>query len=223
MHPLLLDGIAAGIGLIGLVLLVKLPWDLYMEARGLIADQRDARKRDIAVDPEEERYAKRAARRLLAVCIGLHVVTAAVVGAATWASGGSLGYFFAGFYLLSTFFRPAVALYRHLVRRLRELRGRTRYPREDVVTLVARVRDLERELEERGEASKETRCAFEASLDRLGQRVDALDREHRVRVAAFEDQVALVLRELERTVDRLTEDRELLAGIRAFVKVVKEA
>jgi len=221
--PALIDSAVAVVGLVGLVLLVKLPWDLYMEARGLVADQRDAAGREITVPDDERQYARRTARRLLAFCLGLHVMTAAVVAVATWASDGNLGYWFAGFYLLSTLFRPGVALYRHLYRRLNELRGRTRYPREDVVSLGERVRELEVRAEQTRDASRTDHIELAASLERLSRRVDALDREHRVRTAAFEDQVGMCLRELERTVGKLTDDRELLAGIRAFVKVVKQA
>ncbi|RLB53549.1 MAG: hypothetical protein DRJ42_11620 [Deltaproteobacteria bacterium] len=220
--PALLNVSVAGAGLIGLVMLVKLPWDLYMQARALVMDQRDAARREIEVAAEEQRYAQRTARRLLALCVTLHVVTAAVIGVATWASQGQLGYWFAGFYLLSTFFRPAAALYHHLALRLDELRDRTRYPREDVVSLVARFGELEQLGARVEDKSGEDHAEALASVERLSGRVDALDREHRARTAAFEDQVAACLRELERTADKLTDDRDLLAGIRAFVKVVRQ-
>lgn len=219
----LLDVGMAAVGLLGLGLIVKLPWDLYMQARGLVADQRESRERGIEVADAELRYAKRTARRLLAACLGLHSVTALTIALGTRFSGGQLGYWFAGFFLLATFFRPAVAVYGHLRARLTELRSRTRFPREDAVALRMRVEELEGRLERSIDSQDAVRLEHAEASERLSRRVDSLDREHRARTAAFEDQVDRVLRELERTVDRLTEDREILSGIRAFVRAVKDA
>lgn len=219
----LLDLGVAAVGLLGLALLVKLPWDLYMQARGLVADQRDARQRGIEVSEAEERFAKRAARRLLAACLALHAITALTIALGTRFSGGQLGYWFAAFFLLATFFRPAIAVYVHLRARLGELRSRTRFPREDAVALRMRVEQIERRLEDDDAFREGERTEHAQALERLSRRLDTLDQEHRARTAAFQDQVERVLRELERTVDRLTEDREILSGIRAFVRAVKDA
>ena len=70
------------------------------------------------------------------------------VALVTRLSGGSVGYYFAGFYVLSSALRPIGALYSHLRARLEELRERSRYPREDVVSMRDRVEQSEATLKQ---------------------------------------------------------------------------
>ncbi|MGR7000922.1 hypothetical protein ACU686_27370 [Yinghuangia aomiensis] len=90
----------------GKVVLLTVPWSLYFQARG--GDPRDRagplpRRTD---RPSASRQAARIARRLRWAAIAAHVVSAGVVAVITLVSGKEIGYYFSGFYLLSTAFPP---------------------------------------------------------------------------------------------------------------------
>ena len=214
--PMALDLTMGAVALGGLWLVVWLPWDLYFAARRLGAEHEDSAERGIAVSPREVASAKRMAPRLLALAIGLHVGAAAIIAGVTYGSGGETGYYFAGFYLLAVMLRPIGALHAHLSRRLAELSSRARHPREDVLELRARLVELEATIEVEMPALREDNARLGAALERQTATQNA-------RIAGFDGKVDSVLGELERSVARLTRDEELLGGIRAFVRVIREA
>ncbi|MGE0784238.1 MAG: hypothetical protein AB7S26_01020 [Sandaracinaceae bacterium] len=217
--PQALDFAMGAVALVGLWLVVWLPWDLYFAARGVALDHDDSAERGIDVSERDRASARRLLPRLLATCIALHLVGAAIIASVTYSSHGTVGYYFAGFFVLAMALRPAGAMYLHLRARLEELRERARYPREDVVLLRARVETMEQTIErfERADLPE---------LSAADRRIEELVREHgdnaRAREARYEQKVDRVLLELERSMAKLTEDRELLQGIRAFVRVIKQ-
>ncbi len=215
-----LDVAMGAVALAGLWLVVWLPWDLYFAARAAIVDQDDSEERGLAVSPRDRAQAARLAPRLLAGCVALHLLGAGTLALTTWLSDGTVGYYFAGFYVLAMALRPMGALYGHLRARLDELRERARYPREDVAALRATVDEHGRLLDRLESADLPELSASDHRLeDQLRQHAD----EARRREARYEAKVDQVLGELERSMARLTEDRELLQGIRAFVRVVKQS
>jgi len=209
------------IALAGLVSIVKLPWDLYFDARALVIEQKESKAAGLTVADDDQTYAKQVAKRMLIVCLGIHLVTALLVSAATYYSKGVLGYYFAGFFLLSMAFRPMLAAYGHLRRRLLELHGRCRFPRDDVLDLKRRLRELEegRVMTRRNLESLTTRIdEFEASL---GGRVTSLEGQARDLSESTDDRFRETERELQRSLERLTEDKELIGGMKALVRMVK--
>lgn len=219
----LLDGGMVLACLAGLALILKLPWDLHFEARGLMVDQEESQAREIRVEETDRSFARATARRLLALCLGMHLGAAAVLAATTYLSGGRLGYYFAAFFLISTGFRPMASFYAHLRHRLAELRQRTRVPREDARELRRRVH----ELEHRAQVQQEF---FERLQEEQGTRLARLDadlagsrEELRVLSGRMDQKVERICREFTTSLERLTEDKELLHGMRAFVRMVKAA
>jgi hypothetical protein len=219
----LLDGAMVLASLAGLVLVLKLPWDLYFEARGLIVDQDESRNLEIAVLEEERSFARRTARRLLLLCFALHLGAAALLAGTSYLSGGRLGYFFAVFFLVSTGFRPLAAFYSHLRRRLMEMRQRTRYPREDALELRRRVDDLEYRTKVQQEFFERLQEEEGNRLGRLESDLSGSREELRLLRDRMDEKVDRVCREFTSSIERLTEDRELLHGLRALVRLVKEA
>ncbi|MBX3269897.1 MAG: hypothetical protein KF729_06530 [Sandaracinaceae bacterium] len=216
--PGLLDLGMGAAALVGLLAVLWVPWDLYYAARRLCVDQRESVARGVEVPAEDRASAAAMPPRLLALALGLHALGAGVVAGVTFATGGGVGYWFAGFYVLGTLLRPIGALYGHVRERLRDLSERARYPREDVIALREDVRGLLAALEAlETSVVPSLREADEAGRAELSRRDD----EARRREARFEQKVDAVLAELERSVGRLTADRELLEGIRAFVRLVK--
>ena len=215
-----LELVMGTVALGGLWLVVWLPWDLFFAARALAVEQEDGAARGIEVSDADRAEAKKLAPRLLTLCLALHVGAAGGLALATWLTDGALGYWFAASYLAAIALRPLGAFHRHMRARREALHARTRHPREDVVALRHRVEALE----------DTTKRLEEVDLPALAERDDAIEaqqtadrHEGRARLTAVDAKMDEVLLELERSISRLTRDRELLQGIRAFVRAVKEA
>lgn len=202
----------SALALLGLWLVIWLPWDLYFAARELIESQRDSVDRGIEVSARDQAGATRLAPRLLALCLGLHLGAAGLLAVVTWATHGSVGYWFAGSFLVSMGLRPLGALYRHLRERIEAMRQRASYPRPDVVSLQARLDEAELRVE-----------ALTRDRDALGERLTEVERDARVGQKDLARRYDELVVELERSMAKLTQDRELLLGVKALVRVIKEA
>jgi hypothetical protein len=211
------------VALIGSLLVLKLPWDLYFEARHVQVEQEESRKRDIEVDPEDLAYASKIARRLLFLALVTHLLAAGLAAGISWLSGGQVGYYFSGFFLISTCFRPLGSFYKHMMRRLRDLRRKVKYPREDVQELRDRVFALEHQLQREVEQREEQGAVLRALASRSDQGREQLAASLRQQDRTFTTKVEQVCHEFERSIEKLTEDQTLLEGMRAFVRMVKSA
>lgn len=216
--------IDAGMGVLalaGLFALLGRPWDLYFRARHVVVDQDESAARGIAIRDGDREAARRLSRRLLALCLSLHLGAAALLALASIITGGQVGYAFAIFFLSASVFRPIDASYRHLSARLGELSARARHPRQDVLEWVSTVRALDStrvEHERRLETlDAERRSAHQELLGTLRETDARLREQDR----ALDLKLDRVLSELDRTVDRMTEDRELVAGLRALSRLLK--
>lgn len=125
--------------------------------------------------------------------------------------------------VLATRLRPAATPYAPLRDRLRRLRERATHPRQDVIELRTRVANPEAARavadDERGRlvgASERQRVEAEAEL----RRVEA---DARRRVRELDDELDRVLGDVEQRVGRTTDDRELVAGLRAIVELARGA
>ncbi|MBC7273367.1 MAG: hypothetical protein H5T76_32520 [Streptomyces sp.] len=211
---------AAGAGvlsLLWLMLLLTLPWNLYFRAHSVLAEIAVSREKGLEVSPARDAEAARIARTMLRAAVAGHLLTAAVVLGVTWATGGFTGYWFAAFFLLSTFFRPAAAYFGQLRRRLGTLLKDVTYPRDDVLALRARLDHTEagtRVLEEKAEEQYR-------ALAELRRTVDALALSTHERAGEAERRIAALGREFEATVDRLTDNQEIIAGVKAFLRLLR--
>jgi polyhydroxyalkanoate synthesis regulator phasin len=239
-----LVAIAAGAAALGwLVVLVSVPWNLYFGARQVMAETEASRRRGIAVEPADETEARRIRRRMLWFALGGHVATAAGAGLIGLLAHQSAGYYFAGFYLFSAAIRPAVAYFSHLRRRIGELSRETRYPRDDVVALRSEVENLTtavRRLEDAlplasQAAADELRTVttrLTGDLTHAQQRLvadvtrledaQAADRQAaRDRTDELGRKVDRMTRQIETTLDGLSDHQELQAGLRALVRMIR--
>ncbi|MFD4975765.1 hypothetical protein [Streptomyces sp. NPDC058424] len=130
------------------------------------------------------------------------------------ATGHRAGYWIAGFFLLSTVFRPAGAWFAQLRKRLGTLLKDVTFPRDDVVRLREGmehmdrgVKVLEEKTEEQYRALAELRRAVDALGVSLYGRADEADRR-----------IAALAREFETTVNRLTDNEEIITGLKAFLR-----
>lgn len=168
------------------------------------------------------------------------MVSALVVAAVTYFSGHVLGYYFAGFYLLSCGIRPAAAYLGYVRIRIGRLLRETTHPREDVVELAARFAALsgtveilrtalgsaqDRASREVGEVRDELQGTSARLREdgRVARESSERDRDTaRERLGVVERRVAAVVRHFDDAVDGLTDQRELLNGLRAFLRLVRE-
>ncbi|MHA6760682.1 hypothetical protein [Streptacidiphilus sp. PAMC 29251] len=249
----LADLLAVGLGgvfLLWQVLLLTVPWSLYFQARQVVKETVASQERGIEVPQDRAAEAARIARRLRLLAIGAHLVTAAVVAVISYFSGRTVGYYFSGFYLLSTVFRPAQAYLTHIRGQLRTMLTETRFPRDDIQQLKAGVERAEAErvslhelfhqLELRIGEQSERITAGEADAARRSDLVESrlADRADRIearatsradqletRFAARSDQVAqqvqTLARRFEDALDSYTDNQELVAGLKAFLRMLR--
>ena len=198
--------------LVWLLVLLKAPWDLYFQAREVAFDQERAQERKIAVAPGRIAYLRRLQRGLAALAVGAHLASAVFVAAVTHYGGGGVGYYFAVFYLVATFFRPLVAAYVYLTRKLFAIGRETRYPREDVVELLA--------------ITRRQRNALRDAQKQIKTLRDALDTEaaeRRDEQNALRQRMYAMSREFETTLTRLTDNQDVIKGIQAFARLMAQA
>ena len=208
----LLATVAAAIACLAwLVVIVVLPWNLYFQARHLTSELQRSRARGIVVSPAQEAAAVQVARRMWRVSVGLHLASAALLALGSWLSQEPLGSTFAALFLLSTLFRPAVEYYRAVRRQLGDVLHETKYPREDVVKLIADVEAHQRELERLRED--------QASL--TGQ-LTTLEGASMARATEAHRRLEGVARKFDEALDRLTDNREVISGLKAFLRLVRE-
>ncbi len=232
----LLSYVAGAAALGWLIVLVSAPWNLYFGARQVMAEIDASRRRGIDVVPADEAEAKRIQGRMLWFALGGHVLTAIGAGLVGYLAHQSAGYYFAGFYLFSAAIRPAVAYFSHLRRRIGELSRETLYPRDDVVTLrsdvaelTAAVRRLDEELPHE---LRNTTARLTGDLTHAQQRLvsdvtrledaQAADRQAaRERADELGRKIDRMTRQIETTLDGLSDHQELQAGLRALVRMIR--
>jgi apolipoprotein N-acyltransferase len=203
-------GVAAGC-LVWLVVIVVLPWNLYFQARHLLFEMGRSRERGLPVSAAHEAQTQRVQRRMLRISVGLHLVSAALVALGSWWSNEPLGSAFAALFLLSTLFRPAVEYYRYLRRQLTDVLQEVKYPREDVAKLLRDVEQAKKDLREQHDAQLElTRELAQVKQESVARSNDA----HR--------RLDLVARKFDESLDKLTDNREVISGLKAFLRLIRE-
>jgi hypothetical protein len=208
----LLGTVALGIAcLVWLVVIGVLPWNLFFQARHLQFELERSRARGLVVAEDKEREAIAVQRRMLQLALGLHLGTAALLGLGSWLAAEPLGYAFAALFLISTFFRPAVESYTYLRRKLTEVLEEVKYPREDVVRLIHDVDSGKQQLESQAERQAE----FSRELARV-------ESEAHARVTEAHRRLDAVVRKFDESLDRLTDNREVISGLKAFLRLVRE-
>lgn len=211
-------GVAAGVlALLWLLVLLTVPWNLYFRAHLVLAEIRLSREKGLDVPSARGREASRIARVMLCTAVVGHLATAGAVLAVAAATGERLVYWFAGFFLLSTVFRPAGAWFAQVRRRLGTLLRDVTYPRDDVVELKGEVDRLARGTEVLQDKAEEQYRA----LAELRRTVDALTASVYTRADEADRKVAALGREFEATVSRLTTNEEIISGVKAFLRLVR--
>jgi hypothetical protein len=230
---------AAIIGLGWLVALVTVPWNLYFAAHRATASMEVSRERGISVREADAAEAARLARRMLWFALGAHLLTALAAAVVAFFTGAHVGYYVAGFFLLATAFRPAAAYFGHVRARIGVLTRQSTHPRDDVALLRQQMERLGKAVDDvrsglaacRGDLGRveataagdlaHARQVLTTDLTRL-QDAQAADRSAgRSRDEELGHRIDAMVRRVEATLDGLSDHQELLAGLRALVRMVR--
>ena len=234
---------AGAVALAWLIVLVAVPWNLYFAANQVVVEMAVSRERGITVRAAQDAEARRIARRMLWFALGGHIGTAVVTAVITYFSGATVGYYFAGFYLLSTAARPAAAYFAHLRGRIAALTRESMYPREDVISLKAKADSVAGTLKELQAALRQAQDGVTNDLRRAESTL-AADITHtrqvlttdlaRLQDTQAEDRAAArsrdddlgrridqMVRRIEGTLDGISDHQELLTGVRALIRMIR--
>ncbi|MER6098546.1 hypothetical protein ABT154_22355 [Streptomyces sp. NPDC001728] len=154
---------------------------------------------------------------MLRAAVAGHAVTAVVALGVAAATGRGAGYWFAGFFLLSTFYRPAGAYFGQLRRRLRALLREVTFPRDDVVAPTGRVAALENGATVLDAKAEEQYRA----LAELRRTVDAVGLSPHGRADDTDRRIEALGREFEATVNRLADNGEIISGLKDFLRLLR--
>ena len=138
-----LDWIIAGASFWWLLVIVTVPWNIHFQAKGVLAQGEQSRKKQIPVDETQIKYVQVLAKRSLVLAIGLHLISALALYILAITGISTVGYLGSGAALLLTGLRPAISAYQYLSGRLRMIREEFNYPREDIVELRHRMETVE--------------------------------------------------------------------------------
>ncbi len=194
-----------------LVVIVVLPWNLFFQARHVLFEMERSRARGLPISTEQEASTTKVQARMLRISIALHLGSAALLGLGSWLSNEPLGNVFAGLFLLSTLFRPAVEYYQYLRAQLREVMNEVKYPREDVAKLIADVK-----------ADAEHIRTLQHAQHELVQQLKTLETSSLARSTEAHRRLDSVARKFDEALDRLTDNREVISGLKAFLRLVRE-
>jgi len=207
-----LDWLMGTVCLVWLVIVLKVPWDLYFQAQSVHFEIKRSHERGVPVIAGREPYINQLRRRLGWLAVGCHLASALLVAGITRYTGGQVGYLFAVFYLVSTAFRPAAAGYAYLYEKLRNIATEVRYPREDIVEVRDRLKVQEDKTE-----------SLDKRVDELTETLNQERNERENETREIRQNIHAIGREFEMTVSRLTDNQEVIRGIQAFVRLVSQS
>jgi hypothetical protein len=224
----LLDWLIAVVAFWWLTVVVTVPWNIYFQARSVLAGAALSAERGIALPAERLAYVRRWLPRALAVALGLHLCSALAFFGIAAAGVSPVGYFAAAAALLLTLLRPVLSAYEYVAKRLRSIDQEIRVPREDAVTLRSDLRSVEQNLRELHtrldlDDPRSWAARHQAAIEHLVQRIDrqqvALDE---LRSSNIADHQRLA-REAEQAIARISADARFLEQVRDIIRFVKEA
>ncbi len=211
-----------------LIAIVTVPWNIYFDAREVLAEANTSEEKNIPVDEKKVRYVEFIVRWSLLGAIALHIISGIGLYALSALGISVVGYYGSGATILLTGLRPALRGYQYLATRLRAIREEIQYPREDVMLLRTRVDYLEASVEnlqsqiktkvEITEVTKlhEDNQEMRRNWANLRAKLEQLEANNK----AEHEQLS---RETTSAISQLTEDSQFLNHARELIRFFKEA
>lgn len=211
-----------------LLAIVTVPWNIYFEAKEVIAQADQSSEKGIAVDEKQVKYAAMVVKRSLQIAIALHLLSAIAFYTLAATGISPIGYISSGAALLLTVLRPAYRAYEYLAVRLSAIRQTLQYPREDVLELLARFTNLESTV---NRLEDQLNPENPVSLVTTQQRQLEATRNDLSRLAANLEELRAanqaehhrLQREAQNAIAQLTTDSQFLDHVREIIRFFKTA
>jgi hypothetical protein len=223
-----LDWLIGGASFWWLLVILTVPWNIHFQAKETLAEAAISREKEIAVNPEQLRYATKLAQRSLVAAIALHILSA--VGLYTLAATGisAVGYIGSGAALLLTGLRPAVSAYYYFIARLSSIRQQFTYPREDVVELRQRVNELEETVKRLNDQLNPEQpysliSTQQRTWEEIRKEVARLSAAQAELVATNQREHDRLSREARQAIAQLSTDGQFLDHVREIIRFFKTA
>lgn len=211
-----------------LLVIVTVPWNIYFDAKEVIAEAKISQEKKITVDEQQLSYLKKVARWSIFGAIALHLVSALSLYTLAATGISAVGYVSSAATLLLTGLRPVIRAYQYLAFRLSMIRQQIKYPREDVlelrnrfVTVEGKVQTIESildinkpgswaaNIEQKLQNSNQDLAYFKATFEQF-QAKNKVEHEQ-------------LSREAQNAIAQLTEDSQFLGHVREIIRFIKSA
>lgn len=205
-----------------LFFLVKIPWDLYFAARRARMDGQESQRLGLEAAREQTRQLAKMESYLLFGALGGHAMTAAGIYGLSCLRPELVRPDFSLLFVASVALRPAWEGYGYLRHRLAELSEQVRYPREDVTTLRGRVEMLQARNAESERDLQQQRVEDHARFVALEAALAQAQSQQISETVRLEKKTVQLSHRFEEVVSTLSSDQDLLAGVRAFARLLRE-
>lgn len=209
-----------------LLVIVTVPWNVYFDAQEVIAEAAISKEKEIPVDRKQLEYVHKVARWSILVALSLHFISAVVLYLLAVTGISVIGYVSSAATLLLTALRPAIRAYQYLSVRLSLIRQQIQYPREDVVELRTRFKEVETNLkhlteEMDRENPNSTIAKQQEQWQELRQDLARLRATLEQLQAKNELEHERLSQEAKNTIAQLAEDSQFLSHVREIIRFFK--
>lgn len=223
-----LDWVIGGATFWWLMVIVTVPWNVYFQAKEVLAEAEESETKEIKIDRKKLDYVQTLAKRSLPIALLLHILSAIGLYALAITGISAVGYVGSGAALLLTGLRPAIRAYEYISARLGMVRQEFLYPRQDMWELRGRVEMLELNLQSIQEEFnldnpqsllvKHSRN-LEAMRHDLTQVAAGLESLKSTNQAQHEQ----LAKESQNAIAQITEDGQFLNHVREIIRFFKQA
>lgn len=205
-----------------LFFLVKIPWDLYFAARKARIDGEESQRLGLDGVRNQTRQLARMESYLLVGALGGHAVTAAAIFGLSLLRPELVRPDFSLLFIASVALRPAWEGYGYLRQHLAELTQQVRYPREDVLTLKGKFDLLQTRHTELQTELQRAQAESQARLAGLELALTHAQSHQLSENTRLEQRTVQLSHRFEEVVASISSDQDLLAGVRAFARMMRE-
>ncbi len=223
-----LDWTIGGASFFWLVVIATVPWNIYFQAKEVVADAEQSREKNIPIEEKQLGYVQRIAKRSLWIAIALHLISAVVLYGLAVTGISAVGYISSVAALLLTGLRPVIRAYEYIATRLMMIRQEFKYPREDVLQLRDRVFILEDQIKYISDTLDENKAdSWIANKNRqsaalrqdLSQLASSLESLRSTNQAEHNN----LKKEAQNAIAQLTTDGQFLDHVREIIRFFKTA
>ncbi|MEM6502174.1 MAG: hypothetical protein AAF685_10085 [Cyanobacteria bacterium P01_C01_bin.89] len=237
-------GVAAGslldwvIGLASfwwLLVIVTVPWNVHFTAKKALATARQSRELKLEIKSDRLAYVQKIAKRSLIVAIALHIGSAITFYILVLTGVSTIGYFTSVAALLLTGLRPAIVFYSYLASQIQAIEKEFKYPRDDVLKLLAEVAELKSIIEALKERAKAVENQLDGDRDTslvarqnrrvtvLASELQTLSADHRQLASKQQADCAELRSEARDAIAQITADGQFLENVRDIIRFIKSA